>query len=180
MLLWEIFPDFRERQKEKERWSCWVVTPEDERTFSLGVLEWWRRVLPQLCCSCLNSIQDFKRKTQLGWLLTQQALAMVNNSSSVAHVIVLFTLRINKFLLWVCVTAVKCFTSEVIKNAKILKPDCDILQTVCICNLSFNGENKELKGKWWYLLFLKGWSVMYEKAPKWIVCETLTCAGSEC
>lgn len=89
------------RQRKREIW--WAVIPEDERTFSLGVLQRWRRVLPQLCCSCLNSIQNLKRKTQARWLLTQQALALVNNSSSPAHIVMLFTLRINKLLLWVCV-----------------------------------------------------------------------------
>lgn len=97
----------RGTDRERERKSWWVVTSEDERTFSLGVLQRWRRVLPQLCCSCLNSIQDLKRKTQLRWLLTQRALAMVNNSSSLAHIAMLFTLRINKLMLWVCVSAVK-------------------------------------------------------------------------
>lgn len=77
-----------ERRTDREKKSLWVVTPEDERTLSLGVLQGWRRVLPQLCSSCLNSIQNLKRKTQHRWLLTQQALAIVNNSSSHSHAVI--------------------------------------------------------------------------------------------
>lgn len=84
------------RQTEKEKKSLLAITPEDERTFSLGVLRSWRRVLPQLCCSCLNSIQSVKRKTRLWWPLTPQTMAAVNNSSFLAHTVMLFTLKINK------------------------------------------------------------------------------------
>lgn len=76
--------------------TLWAITLADERTFSLGVLQSWRRVLPQLCCSCLNSIHNVKRKTRLGWPLTPQTLVPINNSSFLAHTVVLFTLRINK------------------------------------------------------------------------------------
>lgn len=122
--LWLVFPDSRERQMretDRDRESWWVVTLWDERSFSLGVLQRWRTVLPQLCCSCLNSIQDLKRKTQLRWLLTRQASATVNNSSSPAHTVMLFTLRINKLLLWVCVCCEakgrpQCFPSGFIKK----------------------------------------------------------------
>ncbi len=130
-------------RKSYKRESGWVVPPADERSFSLGVLQRWRTVLPQLCCSCLNSIQDLKRKTQLRWLLTRQALAVVNNSSSLAHTVVLFTLRINKLLLWVCVSAVKreadlsASPVDSLKNTKIsLNQSVCTLKTLCTCSLS--------------------------------------------
>lgn len=60
------------RQTESGKKTLWAITPQDERTFSLGVLQSWRRVLPQLCCSCLNSIHNVKRKTLLWWPPTPQ------------------------------------------------------------------------------------------------------------
>lgn len=84
------------RQTERGKKSLWAITPKDERTFSLGVLRSWRRVLPQLCWSCLNSMQNAKRKTQLRWPLTPQSLAVVNNSGFLVHRVMLFALRINK------------------------------------------------------------------------------------
>lgn len=85
------------RQTEKgEKKSLLAITAEDERTSSLGVLRSWRRVLPQLCCSCLNSIQSVKRKTRLRWPLTPQTMAAVNNSSFLARTVALFALKIDK------------------------------------------------------------------------------------
>ena len=146
------------RHKERQRAHWWVVAPEDERGFSLGVLQRWRRVLPQLCCSCLNSIQDLKRKTQLRWLLTQQALATVNNSSSVAYM--LFTLTINKLSLWVCV----CLEVKGGPLKKFLNQTC-VYTLKSMYLLSVRGERK-----WWYALIKR----------LVLVCETPTCAGSEC
>lgn len=93
----------RRTDREKKK-SLWVVTPEDERTLSLGVLQGWRRVLPQLCSSCLNSIQNLKRKTQHRWLLTQQALAIVNNSSSHSQCSHLLSESIQLLCVCVCVS----------------------------------------------------------------------------
>lgn len=85
----------RQTEKKKKK-SLWAITPKDERTSSLGVLRNWRRVLPQLCRSCLNSIRSMKRKTRLWWPLTPETMVAVNNSSFLAHTVTLFTLKIDK------------------------------------------------------------------------------------
>lgn len=178
-MLWLVFPGMSEIQKERltERESWWVVSPEDERSFSLGVLQRWSRVLPQLCCSCLNSIQDLKRKTQPRWLLTQQALAMVNNSSSPAHIVMLFTSRTNKLLLCVCV----CVSAVKWKvNLSIVEP---WIRFVNQSLVQFYLRRKWVEDKLWLqLLHSESTSVMNNMAFKLIVVvwETRTHTGSEC
>lgn len=125
----------RRTDRGRKKKSLWVVTPEDERTLSLGVLQGWRRVLPQLCSSCLNSIQNLKRKTQRRWLLTQQALAIVNNSSSHSQCSHLLSESIQLLCVCVCVcvfvrvlwhevwtfSLLSVFISETIRKAFVLK-----------------------------------------------------------
>lgn len=108
--------------------TLWAITPADERTFSLGVLQSWRRVLPQLCCSCLNSIHNVKRKTRLGSPLTPETLAPINNSSFLAHTVMLFTLRINKlhgFPGDIC--------SQQVMVGGLSEPKAGICFLICIC-----------------------------------------------
>lgn len=85
-------------------------------------------MLPQLCCPCLNSIHNVKRKTRLGSPLTPQTLAPINNSSFLAHAVMLFTLRINKlhgFPGDIC--------SQQVTVGPLSEPKAGIRFLICIC-----------------------------------------------